>query len=96
MLHLVSLAVSADQLTGNEEYDLYLENFKNNPSFEEFFTFTDGGASEDFVVKMDEELDHLPEDVKMDCCKLIFLFLSANYRFSKEENHLLRLLIKES
>ena len=92
---LVRLAVSADGIAGNEEYDLYCNVFERRIPYEHFFSLTNYGTDPEFVSEMNGFIDSLSDDGKLECCEFIFLFLSSDYKFDREEEKLLRLLLHE-
>lgn len=96
LFDLVSLGVSADRFAANEEYDLFASIFGNGYSYMDFFNLTDGGASDSFMEKVDYMVDHCNETLKRRCCEFLFLFLSSDYTFKKEEDRVIRLLLKDS
>ena len=94
LIDLVSVGVSADRFTANEEYDLFQGIFGKSYSYMDFFNLTNGGAAESFLEKVDYVVDHASYEIKKKCCEFVFLFLSSDYSLRSNEEKVIRLLLE--
>ena len=77
-MNIVRLFVSADRNCSEEEADLFNAVMGTSLSFEQFYNLTNGGADPEFVAFMDELIDSLPEEVKVDVCTFGLTILCAD------------------
>lgn len=93
VLHLIRVAVSADRKCGQAEYDLFCDIF-GPTSPEEFFEQTNGGASEEYIRALDQEIDHFTDDAKFAACAVVLSFLTADGEVTREEAKLMHRLFE--
>lgn len=85
LLQIVRLFVSADRTCSEEEAKLFNDITGWTISYDEFFDFTNGGASSDFVSYMDAEIDAMEEEAKLAVCVLGLTFLASDGEIEPSE-----------
>ena len=75
---LIKLFVSADKNCTEEECRLFNDVIGTSLSYEQFYNLTNGGSDPEFIQYMDELVDSLPEEVKVDVCTFGLTIIAAD------------------
>ena len=85
LTNVVKLFVSADRNCSAEEADLFNAVMGTSLSFEQFYNLTNGGGDPKFIQTMDEIIDSLPDEVKVDVCTFGLTILCADDKITGAE-----------
>ena len=85
---LIKLFVSADKNCSEEECQLFNDVMGTSLSYEQFYNLTNGGSDPAFVQTMDEIIDSLPDDVKVDVCTFGLTIIAADDTITGAEQSL--------
>ena len=85
LTNVIKLFVSADRNCSQEEADLFNAVMGTSLSFEQFYNLTNGGGDPKFIQAMDELIDALPDEVKVDVCVFGLTILCADDKLTGAE-----------
>ena len=85
---LIKLFVSADKNCTEAECQLFNDVMGTSLSYEQFYNLTNGGSDPAFVQTMDEIIDSLPDDVKVDVCTFGLTIIAADDTITGAEQSL--------
>ena len=78
LTNLIKLFVSADRNCTEGECRLFNDVMGTSLTFEQFYNLTNGGSDPAFIQMMDELIDTLPDDIKVDVCTFGLTILAAD------------------
>ena len=92
-LNIVRLFVSADKKCGKEEYLLFKQIIHVEIEYEDFFEFTNGGASRHFIKTMNDIIDRFDERTKNAVCVIGLTIICSDGIVNEAEKKLLKLIL---
>ena len=78
LTNVIKLFVSADRNCTEAECRLFNDVMGTSLSYEQFYNLTNGGSDPEFVKAMDELIDSLPDDSKVDVCTFGLTIIAAD------------------
>lgn len=78
LTNVIKLFVSADKNCTELECKLFNDVLGTSLTYEQFYNLTNGGSDPQFIQAMDEIIDSLPDEVKVDVCTFGLTIIAAD------------------
>lgn len=78
LTNVIKLFVSADKNCTELECRLFNDVLGTSLTYEQFYNLTNGGSDPQFIQAMDELIDALPDEVKVDVCTFGLTIIAAD------------------
>lgn len=78
LTNVIKLFVSADKNCTELECKLFNDVIGTSLTYEQFYNLTNGGSDPEFIKMMDDLIDSLPEEVKVDVCTFGLTIVAAD------------------
>ena len=78
LTNVIKLFVSADRNCTELECKLFNDVMGTSLTYEQFYNLTNGGSDPEFVQAMDELIDALPDEAKVDVCTFGLTIIAAD------------------
>ena len=78
LTNVIKLFVSADRNCTELECKLFNDVLGTSLTYEQFYNLTNGGGDPSFIQAMDELIDTLPDEVKVDVCTFGLTIIAAD------------------